>query len=94
MNTVFTKSQNIILDNNYSLEPDQFQGLVLTFSEERIRTKKDKTEEKFLFQDFYYYPKLSQTLRKYLSLKQMEAGDLDELLDKVTEVEKTIEQFK
>ena len=94
MNEVFNKSQNIILDDKYSLEPDSFKGLVLVFSEPRTRIKKDDSEEKYTFTDQWYFPKLSQTLRKYLSLKQMEASSLLELLNKTEEVEKTIEQFK
>jgi hypothetical protein len=94
MNEVFKKSKNIILDDKYSLEPDGFKGITLVFSELRKRTKKDETEEMYTFEDRWYYPKLSQVLKKYLSLKQMEAGSLEELLSKVIEVESIIEQFK
>lgn len=94
MNETFAKSKNIILDEKYSLQPDQFNGLVLTFSETRKRTKKDGTEEDFVFSDKWYFLKLSQTLRKYFQLKQMEAGSLEELLSKVESVEKIIEKLK
>ena len=49
MNEVFTKmnSERIELTDGYVLLPDSFNGIVLQRETEKIRTKKDKTEEKY-----------------------------------------------
>lgn len=81
----------IKLDNNYHLEPDQFKGLVLVFHEERERTKKDNSTQTYTFEDRWYYPKLSQVMSKYLMLTQNESKTIEDLLERVTRVEKLIE---
>jgi hypothetical protein len=92
MNKIFTEknTDKIVLDEKYSLQPDGFKGLVLVFEEPRIRVKKDKTEEEYLFQDQWYHAKLSQTLSKYLMLTTNEAKSIEELRDIVLRVEQTI----
>lgn len=80
----------IKLDNNYHLEPDQFKGLVLVFTEERERKKKDGTTEAYTFVDRWYYPKLSQVMSRYLMLTQNDSKTLEDLLDRVTRVENLI----
>ncbi len=103
MNEIFKTKQKIELDANYFLEPDQFKGIVLVFNERREREKtikengkKVKTGEKenYLFEDRWYFPKLSMVLNKYLTLKQCEAKTIEQLYDKILGVENVIEQFK
>jgi hypothetical protein len=92
MNKIFTEknTDKVVLDEKYYLEPDGFKGLVLVFEEPRVREKKDKTEEDYVFQDRWYFPKLSQTISKYLMLTTNEAKSIEELRDIVLRVEKTI----
>lgn len=85
--------KKIILDDKFHLESDSFNGLVLIFQEERIKTKEDKTEVPFIFTDKWYYPKLSMVLNKYLQLKTKEAGNVEELKEIVLRVEQTIEKL-
>mgnify|MGYP003404039578 CR=1 FL=1 len=95
MNEIFKAKgmDKIVLCENYYLEPDNFKGLVLVFHEQRTKTKKDDTTESYLFEDRFYYPKLSQTLDKYLILKQTKAKDIEDLKDIVLRVEQTIKNL-
>ena len=90
MNKAFKNTQKIVLDDKFYLEPDQFKGLVLVFNEERTRTKKDGTEEQYVFEDRYYHPSLSQTLRKYMMLKVNYANSINDLHTIVQQLENTI----
>jgi hypothetical protein len=96
MNDIFKamNSKKIILEGKYYLEPDSDHGLVLTFEEERIREKKDGTEEKYLFQDRWFFPRTSQTLSKYLSLVVQESNTIEELKETVERVENLILTIK
>lgn len=100
MNVIFKKKNKIKLDDKYFLEPDQFKGIVLVFNEKRQKEKIDiKTRkgtgvfEEYMFEDKWYYPKLSMVLNKYLILKQSEATDVKELLTKTKEVENLISKL-
>lgn len=95
------KSDRIILDEKYTLQPDGYHGLVLVFEEERTRkkldakTKKETGEtEEYIFQDKWYHPRLSQSLSKYLHLTTLEAKSIEELKDIVLRVEDKINNIK
>ncbi len=99
MNNVFKKSDRIELDSEFCLVPDGFRGLVLTKEEIKIRKKVDKEtkkptgeEEQYIDLKQFYYPKLSQTLNKYLELKSCEAKSIEELRDIVLGVETLIKE--
>ena len=93
MNKVFKDTQKIVLDDKFYLEPDQFKGLVLVFHEQRTREKKDKTTETYEFEDRFYHPTLSQTLRKYMMLTMCSSRDLKDMLDKLEHVERKIDSL-
>ena len=93
MNEIFRTTNEIILDENYSLKPDQFKGMILVFKEIRDKQKKDNTIESYQFEDRWYYPKLSMVLNKYLTLKQCESKTLEDLKEITLRVEQTIQQF-
>jgi hypothetical protein len=100
MNEIFKKATNIKLDDNYSLEPDNFRGIVLVFKEQRKREKIEaKTKKKtgvfedYIFENKWYYPKLSMVLNKYLSLKQCDSKDVLDLLNKTIKVEEVINKI-
>lgn len=93
MNKVFKESNKIVLDDKFYLEPDQFKGLVLVFHEMRERKKKDKTTETYEFEDRFYHPTLSQTLRKYMTLKVNYANCINELHTIVSQLEIKIDSL-
>lgn len=96
MNEIFTKinSERIELTDGYFLLPDSFNGIVLQRETEKIRTKKDKTEEKYIHIETIYQPTVSQTLTRYLQLSISEAKTIEELKDIVLRVESKINNIK
>ena len=101
-NKVFTKSSEIKLDEKYNLTSDGDFGIVLTFSEPRTReeTKKEggkliKTgkQEDYLFEDKFYFTRISQALTKYVDLTQNSSKTLEELTTKVDEIYAVIKKI-
>jgi len=101
MNQIFEKKKTnvIILDDNYFLSPDQFKGLVLTKEETKTRKKLNEDRkptgetESYTDKKEWFYPKLSQTLNKYLELKTCEAKSVEELKEIVLRIETTISKL-
>jgi len=93
MNKIFKETQKITLDDNYYLEPDQFKGLVLVFHEQRVREKKDGGTEGYEFEERYYFPKLSQTIRRYSELVLNASNDITDLLGRVERLEQVIHRL-
>lgn len=100
MNKAFTKSSKIVLDDNYHLTSDGDSGVVLTFQEprEREETKKENgkivktgNKEDFLFEDKWYFTRISQALTKYVDLTQNNSKSLEDLLAKINTVYSTID---
>jgi hypothetical protein len=84
----------IQLDENWSIGSDSYSW-VLNFAEKRIRTnQKTETEEEFLFENNYWYPKLSDCLKKYKeeALKPLET--VEQLLSKLESIDKKIGEIK
>lgn len=96
MHQIFKKQKvdKIQLDENWWLYPDSFKGLVLQREVAKVRKKKDETEEIVKETKSFYYPTISMTLTKYLNEKTLEATTIEELRDKVLEVEKVIKSIK
>lgn len=101
MNELFKQKKNkrIQLCEDYFLSPDSYKGLVLTKEVIKTRKKLDKDRKKtgeieqYTDLDHWYFPKLSQTLSKYLQLKTLECDSVEELLETVLRVEKMIENL-
>jgi hypothetical protein len=94
MNNLFKNSKKVKLDDNYTLEHDGYSGIVLVFEEERIRTKKDETEEKYMFSDKWYAPNLSQILKIYTDQKQIILPTVEEMLEVQKQVLSVLEDFR
>ena len=96
MNEVFKKlnSERIELTDGYVLLPDSFNGIVLQRETEKIRRKKNETEEKYIHIETIYQPTVSQTLTRYLQLTASEAKSIEQLKDIVLRVEDKINQIK
>ena len=99
MNEVFKKmkSKKIQLDSEFWLMPDPYKGLILQREVEKLRKKIDKEtkkptgeEETHTQIEQHFFPRLSQTLNKYLELKSTEASSIEELKDLVLKVEEKI----
>ena len=68
MNKEFTNSNEIKLSEKWKLTPDSDNGIILIFSEQRKRkNKKTELEENFIFEDKYYFPRICQALRYFVS---------------------------
>lgn len=103
MHEVFTKmkSKKIQLDSEFWLMPDPYKGLILQREVEKSRKKIDKEtkkptgeEETYTQIEQHFFPRLSQTLNKYLELKSTEASSIEELKDLVLKVEEKINLIK
>ena len=103
MHEVFKKmkSKKIQLDSEFWLMPDPYKGLILQREVEKSRKKIDKEtkkptgeEETYTQIEQHFFPRLSQTLNKYLELKSTEASSIEELKDLVLKVEEKINLIK
>ena len=95
------KSKRIQLDTEFWLLPDPYKGLILQREVEKSRKKIDKEtkkptgeEEIYTQVEQHFFPRLSQTLNKYLELKSTEASSIEELKELVLSVETTINSIK
>jgi hypothetical protein len=108
MNKSFTESKELILDKNFKIVPDNDNGVILIFTEERKREKEIKgidgkkvksgVVEIFLFEDKYCYPRISQALRKYAELSTNHKFDILALANEsiylvIDSIDKTFKQF-
>jgi hypothetical protein len=89
MNNAFTKKKKIELDLNWSITPDGYNGVVLTFAEEgkkeKVIIEKGKKKvhtgvfEPFLFKDNFYFPRIAQALSHYANHIKNGSTSLEEL---------------
>ena len=96
MHELFKKevSKKIELDSQFWLMPDPYKGLVLQREVEKLRKKVTGEEEPYMSTEQHFFPRLSQTLNKYLELKSTEATSIEELKDIVLRVEEKINSIK
>ncbi len=98
MNNTFKNTKRIELDDKFSLTPDGDNGLVLTQEVLKIRKKIDKESKKptgeveeYLGTERWWFPKLSQSINKYIQLTTNEAESIIELKEILLRIENTIE---
>lgn len=100
MNSVFKNAgtKRIDLDEKFYLAPDENYGLMLTQEVVKIRKKVDKTTKKpngeteeYLGTERWYFPRLSQSISKYIQLSGNEAESITELREILLRIENTIE---
>jgi translation initiation factor 2 alpha subunit (eIF-2alpha) len=101
MNNTFKNAgtKKIKLDEEFSLTPDSDHGLVLTQEVVKIRKKIDKETKKpngevedYLDVERHYFPRLAQSINKYIQLTSNEAESITELKEILLRIEKTIEE--
>lgn len=86
--------KTIQLNEKFRIEKDTYSW-VLIFSEERERENKDtKVKEPFIFEDKWYYPDLKQLLKKYIDLDLKSANSIDELINKLDNINTKIDELK
>jgi len=61
MNRSFTKSKEIVLDENYKIIPDTDNGVILVLKTTRVNKKNEIVPNEELF----YYPRIAQALKHY-----------------------------
>ena len=85
-----SKKGSIILDDKWSIKPDNGSGFNLRFVETRKREKKDGTLEEYEYFDNYYYPNLKYCLEKYVYLSFSATKNLEELIEKTDKIYKIL----
>lgn len=81
------------LDEKHLLVYDE-NNVTLRFQEKRIAKKKNKTEESYLFKKDRYYPNVKSALKSYVNLKLKGSESIQNILDRIDEVELLISELK
>ena len=96
MHPLFKKTKNvrILLDNEFYITPDPYNGLILC--REVLKEKKDKEGKTVFYNDVTkkYFPRMSQTLNEYSKNKVGEAENIEEIKDILLRVESKINGIK
>ena len=89
-----TKKVKILLDKDFYITPDPYNGLILC--KEVLKEKKDKEGKTVFYNDVTkkYFPKMSQTLNEYLKNKVGESETIEEIKDILFRVEIKIDELK
>ena len=77
------------LDDNYLLVYDE-SNVVLRYEENRIRIKKDKTKEPYLFNEDRYYPNVKTALKAYLNISLKGSTSVEDVINRIEKAEKII----
>jgi hypothetical protein len=82
------------IDDNYTINCDG-NGCSLLFEEQRDRlNKKTGEQESYTFKSQWHYLSVPQCLRKYTELSIETSKDLKDVLNKLEEINTTINQIK
>lgn len=79
----------IRLDENFTIEGEKYNW-ILKFEENRTREDKNGKEVSYVSRDTWYYPKVSQALRRYKEEALKISDSVEELLQKVENLETVI----
>jgi uncharacterized protein Yka (UPF0111/DUF47 family) len=82
-------SREIILDNNYSIENDA-NNWVLVQKESKIAEKGKNAGKLYVSEDRRYYNNIQQCLQKYTDESLKPCKSADEIMKRLEEVEKVI----
>jgi hypothetical protein len=81
------------LDEKHLIVYDE-NNVTLRFQEDRVRKKKNKTKETYLFKEDRYYPNVKSALKSYVNLKLKGSESMQDILDRIDEVELLISKLK
>lgn len=100
MNNAFKPNKILVLTENYLIKPDNNNGVVLVFHEERERENKDFETEVFTFKKEWNFPRIAQALRMYADLELAFEDNIEALIEKadkvyslIDSIDKTFKQF-
>jgi hypothetical protein len=95
MNNLFKKNKAIELDENYSLETDKENGVILVFQEKRLKQNKiTREKEPFIFIDKWFFLTAGQALETYVELSSNSIKKLYQIVDNSNKVLLILEEFK
>jgi len=97
MNKAFTKTKELVLDENHKIIPDPDNGVILVcIGDPKINKKGELVENK----TEYCYPRIAQALRKYADLILNDSVTVSALVKSlnrvyyiIDELDKTFKQF-
>lgn len=81
------------LDDNYYLEYDE-NNVILMYHENKIREKKNKTKEPYVYKEARYYPNVKSALKSYVNQKLKGSESIQDILDRIDYVELLINKLK
>ena len=98
MNNSFKQNKILVLSENYLIKPDNNIGVILVFTEQRTRVKRDEVlevdvVEPFTFKEEWQYPRIAQALRKYADLEIMVEDNTELMIEKAEAVYKLIDRI-
>lgn len=86
------KKKPIIIDEYYTLEIDRECGVVLKY-DKYTPTEIDGEVKKVHTKDYRYFPTIQQALKRYVSLEIQNSETIDEILSKVEELNRKIDNI-
>lgn len=81
------------LSENYRIINDE-SNVILQFFEMREKQKKDGTVQTYEFTDSFYYPTLKGALNAFLNKNIKGSKSVNEVLNRISEVESIINKIK
>lgn len=98
MNNIFKKGA-IVLDDNFSLTPDPDHGLVLNFTEERLKEesiKGNKTGKQVPYQynSKWYFPSVGMALEKFVTLSGNSSKSIEEVIENSKKTMDIVKEFR
>lgn len=87
------KTANMKLDKNWSIETDSL-NVILEFRQTRTKVDKSGQEKAYEAVESFYYPTVKIALKSYLQKSLKSCQTLDEILRRIDEVEKQIDELK
>jgi hypothetical protein len=88
------KPKELKLDDNYTVKPYKQGGVVVIFTEKRVKTKEDGTKEAYTFADKFYFTRVSQALRFYVDRELSIDESLELMIDKAESIYKRIDSLE
>lgn len=83
----------LILSEKFRIKYEE-NNCVLQYFETREREKKDGTKEQYEYTSDWYYPDLKSSLRKFLQLNLEGSETINQVLERIAEVEQIIKKIK
>lgn len=99
MNNAFKQNKILVLSENYLIKPDNSNGVILVFTEQRpkVRAKGEVSfslvPEYVTHKEEWQYPRIAQALRKYADLEIMVEDNIEAMITVAERVYKLIDRI-